>query len=101
MGSGVLKTLPSYKVSYDQFLYIFSCGCHSSKPHIHLLLWSLSRGLHDDCFFITSASIIDYCIMSLAGAWCPVLSIVGLIPGVLRAVAAQVSLFATCVALNF
>src|SRR6266702_4462369 len=101
MGSGILKTLPSYKVSYDQFLYIFFCGCHSSKPCIRLLLQSLSgRSCSDYLFFIADALIVDHRILSLAWMQCPILSVIGSIPGMLRAVAAQVSLFVTCIALN-
>src|SRR6266702_6391129 len=101
MGSGVLKTLSSYKIPHDQFLYVFSCSCHSLKPRVCLLLWSLSGGLCDEGFFVTDTSVINYHIASLAWTQCPVSLIIGLVPGVLRVVVAQMSLFMTCVALNF
>src|SRR6266702_811011 len=36
---------PPYEVLYDQFLYFFSCSCHSPEPCICLLLQGLSRRL--------------------------------------------------------
>src|SRR6266702_342664 len=103
MGSGVLKTLSSDKVSYYQLLYVFPCSGHSSKPCIGLLLWGLS--ICSCChylLFVASASVINYCFASLALAWGPVsLVITWFVPRMLRAVAAQVSLFVTGITLNF
>src|SRR6266702_1524494 len=104
MGSGILKTLPSNEVPYDQFLYVFSHGSHSTEPCVCLLLWGLSGGsCNEGLFLIAGTSIVDYRVMSLTLIWVlPVLPLlVGCVPGVLRAVATQMSLFATGIALNF
>ncbi len=64
MGSGVLKTLPSYKVSHNEFLYIFSHGGHASEPHVCLLLWHLSVS-DRYLVFVKDTSVVYYCLPSL------------------------------------
>src|SRR6266702_5523333 len=102
MGSGVLKTLSPYKVSHHQFLYVFSCCCYPSKPRISLLLWGLSICSCDRrLFFLAYTSVVYYCFAPLAGAWGPASGLVWFVPCMLRAIATQMSLLVTCVALNF
>src|SRR6266702_2197180 len=102
MGSGTLKTLSSCEVSHNQFLYVLPCGCHSSKPHVCLLLRSLSgRSCNDGLFFIIGASVVDYRVASLTRLWRPILLTTSPVPGMLRAVATYMSLFVTRIALNF
>src|SRR6266702_1595571 len=104
MGSGALKILSSDEVPHNQFLYFFPCGCYSAKPCVSLLLWGLSGGpCNETLLFFANTSIVDYCIASLTWAWVsPILPLLsGHIPGVLRAVATQVSFLMTGVTLNF
>src|SRR6266702_2453178 len=105
MGSGVLKTLPSYKVSKDQFLDFFSHSSHSVEPRIGLLLRRLSVCLGSDDFVSVDASIVDYCLASLARTWDPIsvvaLAVVVLVPHMLWTVVTEMSFFVACVTLNF
>jgi len=103
MGSGILKTLSSNKVSHHQFLHVFSHSGHSSKPRIGLLLWGLIVwSFSHRLFIIANASVVNHRFSSLTGMQGPVaLVVVGSIPGMLRAVATQVSLFVTGITLNF
>src|SRR6266702_368267 len=101
MGSGVLKALPSNEVPYDQFLYIFSRSSHSTEPCVCLLLGGLSGGsCNEGLFLVAGTSVVDYVVMSLTLIW-DLPSLVGHVPSVLRAVATQMSLFATGIALKF
>ncbi len=100
MGSGALKTLLSYKVSKDQFLYIFPRSSHSPKPCVGLLLWRLRTS--DGNLFIDYTPVIDDCFTSLTRTWGPTWLIVpSSVPRMLGAVATQMSLFMTGVTLNF
>jgi len=90
MGSGILKTLLSNKVPHDELLYFFSCTGHPSKPCIGLLLGCLSV-CYEHCVIFDDASVICYCFASLTS----------LVPCVLGAVATEMSLFVTGIALNF
>ena len=103
MGSGVLKTLSSDEISHHQFLHVFSCGGHSSKPFVCLLLWGLNGRSRYRRFLFAYASIIDYCFASLTGTWSPVALPFSawLIPRVLGTIATQMSLFMARVTLNF
>src|SRR6266702_553792 len=103
MGSGALKTLLSDKISHDQFLYLFSCGSHSSEPCIGLLLRGLSvSSCRYYWFLVADASVIDHCFTPLSRSWGPVSSsIIWSVPRVLGAVAAQMSLLVTGITLNF
>ncbi len=89
MGSGILKTLPSNEVSYHEFLYFLSGTSHSSKPGIGLLLGHLST-CHQHLVVFNDASVIHYHFVSLTP----------LVPGVLGAVATEVSFFVTGITLN-
>src|SRR6266702_8520772 len=102
MGSGVLKTLSSYKVSEDQFLDVFSCGGHSPKPRICLLLWRLGVCSSSDDFVPINTSVVYHHLASLAGSLDPVLSVVlaVVIPRMLGTVATKMSLFMTRVTRN-
>src|SRR6266702_2782946 len=105
MGSGVLKILSSYKVSEDQFLYVFSCGGHSSEPRICLLLWRLSYCLCGDNLVSIDAPVVYHRVTSLAGSLDPVLTIglvvIALTPCVLGTVTTKMSFFMARIALNF
>src|SRR6266702_196803 len=101
MGSGILKTLSSDEVPYDQFLYIFSCCSYPSKPHIGLLLRSLGGCSCRRDLLFTDASVVDYGVASSAGVWGPVALVVRPIPRMLGTVATQVPFFMTCITLNF
>src|SRR6266702_1603463 len=102
MGSGVLKTLSSDKVSHHQFLHVFSCGGHSPKPFVCLLLWGLGIRSCRGYFFFINTPIIHDGFASLALSWGPVsLVAVRFVPRVLGAIATQVPLFMTGVTLNF
>src|SRR6266702_6451430 len=83
--------------------YVFPCSGHPSKPHIGLLLRGLS--VCSCCHYlllVANTSVINYCFTSLALTWSPVsLIVTWSIPCMLRAVAAQVSLFVTGITLNF
>src|SRR6266702_8010401 len=103
MGSGALKTLSSDKIPHHQFLYVFSCGSHSSKPFVRLLLWRLSIG---SCrcylFFFSDASVIHYGFAPLGLSQGPVpLSVIWSVPRMLGTIATQMSLFMASVTLNF
>src|SRR6266702_1822479 len=102
MGSGVLKTLSSDKISHHQFLHVFSGGGHSSKPFVCLLLWGLGICLCRRHFFFIDAPVIHNGFASLALSWGPVsLIVVWFVPCVLGAIATQMSLLVAGVTLNF
>src|SRR6266702_2759113 len=97
MGSGALKTLSSDKIPHNQFLHVFSCGGHPSKPCVRLLLRGLS--ISPCCYYwllVADASVVDYRFASLSWLWGPVPpSVVWSVPRMLGAVATQMPLLVT------
>ncbi len=93
MGLGSLKILLSKEIPHYEVLDLFAFICYSVKPCICRLLWGLCRASHcDDLFFPYHASIVDYCLSSLALVF---------IPSMLGAIVTEVSLLMTGVTLNF